>query len=273
MDRLLKFLFTNVSPFYISLYRTILAASVLIVFWQSGGILTEFVEALPGSQNLYKDIFFTAPYQAVVFIVLVCFCVGLRPRITGILLCVLLFPLVFIDGYRQSRQIILFSLFSFSLIPSGTQYNILTRSKSACSAGAPIWPVRLIQLQLSLLYGVNALAKTTPAYLSGDVLEAMSMMLPNFKLGLSGGSLVLGTIAIPVILLSVSSVVIEYILAIGFWFRRLRIWTAVLGVSFHIVLMWVIDIGMLDWAAILLYPAFLLPLAKDNAGTERAIVS
>lgn len=267
MSILAKFLFTTISPSYISLYRIILGASVLIVFWQNGGTLVAAIQFLPDSQHLYKDIFFTTQYRALVLIVLICFCMGLKPRLTGLLLCVLLFPLVFIEGFRQSRQIILFSLFAFSLIPSAAQYNIvelIKRRKNTNIQSAPIWPIRLIQLQLSILYGVNALAKTTPGYLSGEVLQGMSIMLYNFKLDLSGGSLGLAGIPISVTLLATSSVVVEYILAIGFWFRRLRVWTAVLGVGFHILLMKVIVIGMLDWASMLLYPVFLLPLAKQD---------
>ncbi len=106
--------------------------------------------------------------------------------------------------------------------------------------------------------------KTTPEYLSGEVLEGMSIMLPHFKLDLTSGYFQWGSIAIPVMLLAISSVLIEYVLAICFWFRRLRVVTAILGVLFHISLMWLIQIGMLDWASMLLYPVFLLPIVRSG---------
>jgi len=59
-------------------------------------------------------------------------------------------------------------------------------------------------------------------------------------------------------------VLIEYILAVGFWFKKSRVPTAILGIIFHLSLIWVINIGMLNWASIFLYPAFLLPFNRKN---------
>ncbi len=154
-----NFLFSTLNPYFVSVFRIILAISVLLVFWKGGGTLTAIIQTFPNSDNLYPGLFFTAPYPAFIFIILIAFCIGIRARITGLLLCILLLPLVFIEGYRFSRQIILFSLFAFSFIPSKAQYNIFTYQKNNVAETAPIWPIRLIQLQLSLLYGVNAIAK------------------------------------------------------------------------------------------------------------------
>lgn len=112
------------------------------------------------------------------------------------------------------------------------------------------------------MYGVNALAKTTPAYLSGDVLMGMSQMLPNFLVDLSDGYLHVGVLAIPVALAAIGSALTEYFLALGFWFRRLRITAVVVGVLFHVILIRIVRIGMLDLASMFLYLAFLLPFDR-----------
>ena len=254
-----SFLFNPINPYYITVLRLVLSAAIAVVFWHRSN-LVYYLRTFPSLDSLYTEVFFTAPYSVIVYLFLIAFCIGYRPRITGLLLCVLLLPLVFVDSYRHSRQIILFSLLAFSLLPSTSQYNLLFYSKGKTLVnGAPYWPIRLIQFQLSFLYGVNAIAKTTPSYLSGDILQGMSIMLPDFILDLSSGMLELGPLVIPVFVLAVSSVLIEYILAIGFWFKKTRIPTAVLGIVFHISLIWVIKIGILDWASLFLYPAFLLP--------------
>jgi hypothetical protein len=110
---------------------------------------------------------------------------------------------------------------------------------------------------------VNALAKTTGNFLSGDVLVGLSRMLPNFLVDLPGGFLDLGPMAVPVWLAAVGTVTTEYALALGFWFRRLRLPTAVLGILFHATLTQVVGINYLDVIAVFLYTAFLLPFDRE----------
>lgn len=48
--------------------------------------------------------------------------------------------------------------------------------------------------------------------------------------------------------------------SIGFWIRRLRVATAVLGVAFHLALLCVMSIFMLNIVICFLYLAVLLPI-------------
>jgi hypothetical protein len=129
----------------------------------------------------------------------------------------------------------------------------------------PIWPIRLIQLQLSITYLVNAWAKTTPGYVSGGVLMALAE-LPNFRVDLSDGFLHLGAVALPVWWCAVGTVAVEYALGVLWWIPRLRAAAAALGVGFHLSLQLVIEIGWLDWACLFLYLAFLLPFDASSRG-------
>jgi 4-hydroxyphenylpyruvate dioxygenase len=95
-----------------------------------------------------------------------------------------------------------------------------------------------MQIQLSVLYGINALSKLTPEYLSGERLMELSTQ-PNFLVDLSSGFLNLGPIAIPVAACAVGTVVVEGWLALGLWFRRTRWPTAALGLLFHAALKFV----------------------------------
>jgi len=258
-----KFLFAPLDPYYTTILRVILSVAVLVVFWNIS-IPLIFIRNSPSLSVLYTNVFFTLPYSIAGVIALILFCVWVRPRIAGLLLSALLLPLVFAEGYEKSRQVITFSILAFSLIPSCSQYNLIGFKDNYGKIPAPVWPVRLIQIQLSLLYLVNAAAKTTPGYLSGEVLQGLSIMMPNFLIDMSSGYFHLGPFQIPVYIAAISSVLIEYALAVGFWFRSTRIPTAVLGLVFHVSLMYFVAIGKLDWASLFLYPVFLLPLTRDH---------
>lgn len=165
----------------------------------------------------------------------------------GALVFLLLLPLVPVEHVTRSRQVLAFAIGVCALLPGRG------------AAPGPCWPIRLVQLQLSVLYGVNALAKCTPEYLSGGVLTGFSRMLPHFHPDLSDGLLELPPFALPVGLAAPLSVAVEAGLALGIWIPRLRIPTALLGIGFHGMLRHVLTIGWLDWACVTLYASFLLP--------------
>jgi hypothetical protein len=54
--------------------------------------------------GLYTNVFFTLPYTIAAVIVLILFCVGVRPRISGLFLSALLFPLIFVEGFERADR-------------------------------------------------------------------------------------------------------------------------------------------------------------------------
>lgn len=260
-----SFLFTEINLHYLAIFRILLAIIILFVFFyinDSGHILyTDFYNYYE-----YYDLYIiTKPYLIIAGICVVLFGVGYRSRLFGFISVIFLFPLIFQYGLHISRQILISVLFSFSFLRSDQLLTLrnLMGNKTETSP-QPIWPIRLIQIQLTVLYLVNAVVKSTPHFLSGEVLKGLSIMLPNFKVDLSNGYLDLGFIHIPVMLLGIATVVSEYFLAIGFWIRKLRIFTAIFGVIFHIILKQVVDIGFLDYVAVFLYLSFLIPWEKQD---------
>ncbi len=115
-----SFLFNPINPYYVTVFRFVLSVGIAVVFWHRS-TLVYYLRIFPSLDNLYTEVFFTAPYSVIVYSVLIVFFIGYRTRITGLVLCVLLLPLIFADGYRYSRRIILFSLLAFSLLPSTSQ--------------------------------------------------------------------------------------------------------------------------------------------------------
>jgi hypothetical protein len=238
--------------------RIAFAATLPFFFWSFG---------LSGPQSapaaivwVYEHVILSFGYWLAVVALSALLALGWRPRLVALLLVLLLLPLDFLSRGRQSRQVLLCALLAFSFVRSDALRMPWRAADVTTKSAGPSWPVRLIQLQLAILYGANAIAKSSLAYLRGDVLMGMSIALPNFKLDLSQGVLDLGLVAIPVALAAVASTVMEYFLAVGFWVWRWRWLVAVLGVAFHIALTFVMQIFKLDLASIFLYLAFLLPL-------------
>jgi hypothetical protein len=162
--------------------------------------------------------------------------------------------------------VLLLALLAFSFLRSPASLSLPSvRGRGHEGSAGPRWPIRLIQLQLSVLYGVNAVAKTHPDYLTGATLIAMSEVLPNFVPDLSGGVLHVAGLAVPVWLAAVATVATEYVLALGFWFPRLRVATALLGLVFHVALTRVVHIEYLGVVSVFLYAAFLLPFDRPGA--------
>lgn len=260
-SRIERFLFEPINARSAAIFRMALAVILPYAFRSRGTIVFPPAAWVPHAMWWYQHLFLTRGYAAAIIVACAIFGLGIYPRAMGFILFAMLLPLGSLSRGRQSRQVWLLSLVAFSLVRSGAAWSLptwLKRRTDARDAG-PIWPVRLIQIQLCIVYATNAIAKATPHYLSGATLIAMSKMRSNFLIDMSDGYAHLGPIAMPAMLAAVGSVITESYLAIGFWFRRLRWITAAIGVAFHIMLQSVVQIFMLDITSMFLYFAFLLP--------------
>ena len=89
---------------------------------------------------------------------------------------------------------------------------------------------------------------------------------------MSDGFIQLGNLAIPCYVAAIATVLIELFLALGFWFRKTRWISAVIGVSFHLALKLVLTIFMLDYVSMFLYLSFLIPFGvKETADANEQI--
>ncbi len=257
---LVRWLFQPLAPGPCSLFRGLLAVFVVFAFWPRGLELRPHLLEVPGLAWLYGQVVLTLPYHLVLGALVLLFGLGWSRRWAGVLLAALLTPLTFLDEGNQSRQVLVFVTCCASLLPTVSRGWPGQRR----SMVGPAWPLRLIQLQLTVLYGINALFKATPSFMSGEVLVGLSGM-DSFHADLSDGFLHLGALAIPVWMLGTGTVLVEGWLAIGFWIRRLRVATAVIGVLFHLMLSVVMTIFMLDYVSCFLYLAFLLPMVPTRS--------
>ena len=268
--RLEQFLFAPANARSVAALRIGVSAVAAFAFYPyDTGVLATLVQA-PWASQLYRDLIQTQAYWALTMAALAAFAAGLWSRPAGLLAALLLAPYVPIQGVMISRYLLWFTVAALSLLCSDRRWALrsLIGFRQRNDVG-PTWPIRLIQLQLSTLYLVNAIAKSSPGYLSGGALAAMSTRLPNFLLQFDGGLFTLAGISIPLSIAAFGTVAIEYSLALGFWFPRLRWPTAVLGTAFHAGLTRIITIAALDIASVALYAAFLLPVSSPR--TSRSV--
>ena len=254
------FLFSRVDARAAAWYRLAFAAAIPFFFWSRDFTAPQWASGQ--TAWIYEHVLMAPGYILLVAGLCTLLALGWNSRAIAFLLVVVLAPLDWLDVGRQSRQVLLSALLSFSFVRSDTIRFPWTSDSRAENDAGPAWPIRLIQLQLTILYGVNAIAKSSPYYLRGDALMDMSAELANFRVDLSSGALQVGMLAVPVAILGTAGALMEYFLATAFWVRRLRWVAAISGIVFHIVLTRIVSIFMLDYAAIFLYLAFLLPLIK-----------
>jgi hypothetical protein len=264
-----RFLFHRADPRCVAWFRLAFALLLAFAFWPRGLVAAPNVGQWPWIESLYPAVFLTTPYRCLMYGGIVLLGLGWRPRIVGAVLICLLLPHDFLNRGQQSRQVLLLILVFISLLPATPVWRWRQLRELQFPAG-PMWPIRLLQILLTLLYALNAYVKASPEFLSGEILMALSTQ-PNFLVDLTSGYLRLGPVSIPVALLAVGTVVLETWLAIGFWIPRLRWPTAALGVAFHLSLKFVVRIFMLDYATMLLYLAFLLPFTRDGSKLEEGV--
>lgn len=261
-----RFLFARLDARAVAWFRMALAIAIPWFFWSRGFQPAAVVPEI--FHPLYEHIFVSKVH----YLLLVCLCgcllLGWRSRLCLLIIVFMIFPLGFTNSGSVSRPVLIFATLAFALTRCDAVRFPWQGSRESCDAG-PAWPVRLIQLDLSVLYGINAIAKSSWLYLSGDALVDMSLTRSNFLVDMSTGYLTLAFVTVPVMMAAIGSTLAEYTLALGFCFRRLRIGVAVFGVSFHLVLYFIVDIFMLHFASVFLYLAFLLPMTDSKKTYEK----
>jgi hypothetical protein len=118
----------------------------------------------------------------------------------------------------------------FTLADTGATWSVDALRRGARETVAA-WPVDLLRIQLSIVYGFAALAKLNADYLRGEVLDVYLVFLGpwEFPDALQTSTVLTG--------LAVGSLLVEAYLAVGFWLRGNWRWLALaLGVAFHLTI-------------------------------------
>lgn len=242
-------LFAPLREKQVALFRAGFAAFAAWAFYSAG--LKVRAEGFGGWDwaltPLYDLIFLHGWYWLVALVPLGLFGFGWRPRITGPVALMLLLPLGYLDQGVQSRHLMFAILACLALYPGRPLSAVFGRETSPWPP-LPWWPTGLVVLLISMVYGFNAIAKASPEYLSGLVLEGLAETHPHVHIQFEDGICQVGPFPLPSWMLAGASTLTEAFLAVVVWQRSARgRWIAFLSVTgFHLLLTRVMTIFMLN---------------------------
>ena len=157
----------------------------------------------------------------------IAFSLGWHTRAAGVLLIGFQGYTLLLDHQLYSNHLYLMTLLVFllTLADSGAARSLDAR-RTGCAASIPAWPVVLMRVLVSTVYGFAVLAKLNLYFLSGIVLR-QNMRLPGIE-------------HLPAqffMLLAMTSLAAEAFLAYALWRKRLRVFAFLVGIGFHLTIL------------------------------------
>jgi predicted DCC family thiol-disulfide oxidoreductase YuxK len=196
----------------------------------------------------------------------VCLALGWRTRLAGAVLTATLASVLFLDQQLYSNHLYLMLPVAglLTVADSGAAVSLDAR-RNGERGWVPGWPVLLICIQVSIVYGFAALAKLNPDFLSGSVVAVYlrregPLAVPDAWRSLE-----------PMLVISILAVCSEAFVAIFLWSPRWRPAALVAGLGLHIFITgWLSPTGSLLVFSLLILPLYLPFL--DAAPHGRAVV-
>lgn len=239
------------------------------------GLAMLFWSRWAGELLLYKDqsplgLFLAANF----FVATTLLFIGYHSRIAAVWAGTVGLVMYHFFGFQLGREpwthhhayLLAVSALLIALTPCGRSYSLdryLTVMRAE-RAGLPppaergnLWGLRLIVVQLSVLYLFAAFDKTSYAFLSGARLEAI------FLWYYAGSDYPVG-LAWPATIMSLAVVALEYCLAFGLPFHRSRRYLLLPGLAFHAIIYLTLPVYTFSATMVLLYLAYFDADAVDK---------
>jgi predicted DCC family thiol-disulfide oxidoreductase YuxK len=196
----------------------------------------------------------------------VAFLVGWRTRLAGVGLALGMAGVLFADRQLYSNHLYLMILAVGLLTTADAGAALsLDSGRHREREQVAVWPVFLLKMQLSIVYVFSAMAKLTPAYLSGSVVAASLRV---------DGPLAFPQewrIFEPMFVLAVLAICSELFVGLGLWSRRWRPAAIVVGLGLHgFIAGWLSPTYQLVVFGLLMLPLYLVFL--DAARGSRLVV-
>ncbi len=213
----------------------------------------------------------------------VCLLVGYRTRLASVLVFAGLVsfqrrnPFVFDSGDSLLRIIALF----LALSPAGASLSIdrlrKARERFWEFPSRAVWPLRLMQIQLSVIYLATVWAKARGTAWNHGTAVSYALRLKDLNRfpvpHLLTSSTVLSSVA------TYGTLATEFALAVLVWNRKARPWVLGLGVALHLGIEYSIRVGFFTLGMLVIYVAFvpsdaaarLILAARDQLGRLRAV--
>lgn len=272
-NQLLRIFQLRASSHLLAVARIVIGLCSFAVAWEVWRILSRLLNPVV-VQLPYFTLLPRLPRSALIvfivswFLAAVAFLVGFKPRSAAALITCLSAYVLMLDQQTYSNHLYLFFLIMllFTVADSGAALSVdaFRSGKREHVAG---WPVLLLKLQVSLVYGFSAIAKLTPQFLSGDVLSQTLKQPGWLTFPGSWRSPQLLTV------LAVSAIVVELFIAFGLWSKRLGWAAVILGVTLHLFILTMLDssrlsLGIFALEMFALYPLFFQRLERKRSFDE-----
>jgi hypothetical protein len=188
--------------------------------------------------------------------------VGWHSRIAAIVVFVLIlsFERRFPWGFNAGDALVRIEAFLLAISPCGAALSLDQRRRTGSFWSAqtrPNWPIRLIQVQLSLIYLAAAQAKMsgTP-WLDGTAVSYVLRIADIQRVPLPHWFV---TNALAMNAATWGALAIELAVGILVWFPRFRPWVLSAGILMHLLIDIHIQIGIFSYAMFVMYLAWISP--------------
>lgn len=251
----------------LALGYTLSLAPVLFAFYSDDGILP--------AQPTYSGTlawgmlgFFPSDAAVVVFYFLllvgtIALLLGFRARLAALVVFVCLISFGRRDPWVLNSGDLLVQVLAFYMLfmPSGTAFSVdrwLAEPKRFWEFPArAIWPLRLLQVQVSILYLAAVWAKVRGVTWNDGTAVSYAFRIEDIARfpvpGFVTDSLVLAN------LLTYGTLAVELSIGILVWNRVLRPWVLFLGIGLHLGIDYAVRVGFFSYAVLVAYIAFIPP--------------
>ena len=271
-----RFWFEPVSTASVALFRIAFGALVffwtlslspsLFAFFSGNGILPERPRLLGGAWSLL-DAFGGDTAVALVYVALllasVCLTFGFKSRLSAFVVFVCVVSLTRRNPWVLNSGDIFIRVLSFYMLfmPAGVALSVdrwlRERHDFWAFPTKPVWPLRLVQVQLSILYVTAVWDKVR-----GTTWNDGTAVSYAFRIGDLQRFPVPGFVVDSVVLANVltfGTLAIELSLGILVWNRKLRPWVLLAGVALHLGIDYAVRVGFFSYVVLVAYIAFLPP--------------
>ncbi len=190
-------------------------------------------------------------------------CVGLWTRVSSMGTAIIASILFSIHGEFRHHHTFLLVMVTFfiALTPCGRSYSLdrwlaLRRSLKSSLPPPPeignLWGLRLIAIQLSMVYFWTAYEKLYWGFLSG---ARMELLVYNYYAGYDYANI--PGFSVICCIVAITTVILEFLLAFGLYIPKFRKYLMPAGIALHVLFYLLLPIRTFTLAMILLYLAFI----------------
>ena len=190
-------------------------------------------------------------------------CVGLWTRVSSIGTTIIIFVMYVMNEswHHHHTSLLVISTLFIALTPCGRSYSLdrWLALRRALKSGLPpppevgnLWGLRLIAIQLSMVYFWTAYEKLYWGFLSGDRLE---MLFHNYYAGYDYASI--PGFSVLCCVMAITTVMLEFLLSFGLYLPKFRKYLMPVGIVLHILFYVLLPIRTFTLTVILLYLAYI----------------